>query len=245
MPEFSMNIQTVHPEDNIANVETERAKDLLDLENEITKITTTSESSVAKIVTSDPVLTKSPDGGNKKKTKVQLMEDIRTLENKLGKENRALSRLTREDLESYISQLIEATGKEIQKEQLLQQTGTATGVIDAKTKVQQQIKAELANPMSVSEGSEFLFRFNLVTFYLLEQISTLTKDKTQMDLTGLSDKLIEDKTKILIPIYEKLFREHKVAIEKYGNPAMELLFYTITTAGSVAAANLKKTRQTK
>lgn len=226
----------------------DRANDILKIENclledEVRKI------DAAKEILSQPDPTKDVD--SKKKTKTQLIEDIKTLEHSLGLPPKSISKWTKKPLERYLVELINKAGLELQESQVLGSKSETTieEINTAKDRLVKETKIEMENikkdSLDKNQGAEFLYRMHFTTMYLLERISVMTENKTNVNLTGICDRLEEDKTKILMPLYIQIYKENEEIIKTYGNPGMQLLFYTLTVMGASAAMNIKKKQMNK
>lgn len=241
--------------DNIMNSKmevSEKTIDIISMEEKILNIGKKKDDIIDDII-SDPLHMLDEKGKKKDKTKKQLQDEIKIVEDKLNIRNAPITRLSKPDLEKYLVELIGKLGQKIQENNITKTEQVNESITDdPRVRIQNEIKkqnnelkakietSQDNGNMAVTEGAEFLYRANFMLFYLMERVSVLTEDRVKTNLVGIVDKLEEDKNKILLPIYYKLFREHKAIIQEYGSPLMELAFYAISTMGSVAGENFKK-----
>lgn len=200
-----------------------------------------------------------------KKNRGQLCNDIKTLENALGRQHKGLTKLTKGDLEQYLVDLLEIASKNIQNDYITETTeninvqgsdAVKNNMHDLKQKIREvnikreQQKLESEHNRVVSEfeevnGAEFLYRANFLLLYGLERISCAFEDDLGTNLNGAVEQMEVDKQNILLPIFIKIYRENCEVIKQYASPTLELLFYNVSLLGTQAAANFKKKQPTK
>ncbi len=244
-------------------VELERGLDVLEFEENLKKMNIENDEDANKIANEkDPLRIQNTEGKTVKKTKQKLSDEIKCLEEKLGLQHKPISRWSRMDLEKYLVELIAQCGNKIQEKMMEDKIGNTETVTtkvkldkDGKKKMVETLKTEIdavrnkksgidpkEKKMTLSEqgGVDFLYKVNFLLYYALENGSKITEERTNINLEGLTDQLLEDKENILIPIYKQLYNENKEIIEKYGTALMQLCFYTISTCAVCATTNLKK-----
>lgn len=195
-----------------------------------------------------------------KRTRGQICNDIKTLENSLDKNHKSLTKLSKGDCEIYLMDLMEQTGKRIQSSHIADLSNNIEANINANDAVKSTMsdlkqKIRMAsvkthedntvNPYLMAEeqsGAEFLYRANFLMLYGLEKLSNLYEDDIGVNIDGATSKLEEDKNTILLPIFVRIYRENADIIKQYASPLLELTFYNISLMGGIAAINLKKKR---
>lgn len=230
----------------------DRAQDILNIEQTLIQESTKQIESAKEIINApDPLLTKSENGDTKKKTKGELIDDIKQLEQAMNLPNKAVSRLTKTQLEKYLVELIQKSGEQIQEQALLQNTSqiNAEDIKTAKDRIMYESKSEMdkvkRDNVLHSQGGEFLYRAHFTIMYLLEKASVATEERTNVNITGVCDRMETDKDKVLMPLYLQIYKENEEIIKQYGNPIMQLVFYTLSTCGLAAADNIRKKQTSK
>ena len=237
-----------------------RADEVLEFDKELTSKVDKRDEVVAEIaVAEDPLRT---DNG-KKKSRQQVCDEIKMVEEKLGIKHQGLSRWSREDIDKRLVSLIDQLGKKIQEDTLTEKIGSVDDVNNAKSAIQTEIKKDMerqkrviqvgmeATPETSApvtsdvEYANFLYRSNFIFNYAIENLTRVQHERGSLafSLEGLSDEMASKKED-LMPIYRRLFAENKEFIKQYGSPLMELMFVNLTMASTIANKNaLKKKKQ--
>ena len=262
--EDNIEMETVVPEgkkeETIPEPVLSRADEVLEFDKELTSKVDKRDEVVAEIATSEDPL--KADNG-KKKSRQQVCDEIKMIEEKLGIKHQGLSRWSREDIDKRLVSLIEQLGKKIQEDSLTEKIGSVDEVNNAKSAIQTEIKkdmerqkkviqvgmeaapAQSAPAASDMEYANFLYRSNFIFNYAIENLTKVQHERGSLafSLEGLSDEMASKKED-LMPIYRRLFAENKEFIKQYGSPLMELMFVNLTMASSIANKNaLKKKKQ--
>lgn len=188
-----------------------------------------------------------------KKTKQELLADIKRLELALGKQHKPVSKFSRVQLEQYIVSLLDESARTIQNNdinskldnlKLPKEEAVRNNIEELKQKLREdQAKKGQNGQQSPDECrgyADFLFRANFLVLYGLERVSLMYEDEMGTSLQGASDQMQKDKNDILIPIYMKLYKEYAESIKQYATPMVELALYNVQLMGSTAAMNVKK-----
>ena len=193
-----------------------------------------------------------------KKTKQELLADIKRLELALGKQHKPVSKFSRVQLEQYIVSLLDESARTIQNNDINAKLDNIKMPKDEKLKtnmeeLKQRIREGQAQKPSDQGAAdveskamaEFLYRANFLLMYGLEHVTKAYEDELGTSVAGATDQMIKDKNDILIPIFMKLYKEHADTIKQYASPVMELAFYNVTLLSSSAAINVKKKLEKK
>ncbi len=226
------------PESAVSNKMLDKAVSIVELEDKLNKM-----SEIPNI----------PKESVVKKTKQELLSDIKSLELALGKQHKPVSKFSRVQLEQYIVSLIEESSKTIQNNDISAKLDNLkipkdetikSNMEELKQKLREDQAKKGQNGQQTPDESrgyaDFLYRANFLLLYGLERVSVMYEDEMGTSLQGATEQMQKDKNDILIPIYMKLYKEYADSIKQYATPMVELGLYNVQLMGSAAAGNIKK-----
>lgn len=166
----------------------------------------------------------------KKKTKTDIIEDIRKLEVELGLKPQTDNKLKRMTKQELLKNLANMMNENFHKTQVEEQVKEA--------QEEQKTEAVMNNSKQVATG---LFMMHSLVLEGLEALSINYKSKTQdiALLEGASEKNKAAKEN-LIKVFEQIYLKYNVQIDTYLNPMIQYAIITSSILVSSAAENIKK-----
>lgn len=240
-----------------------KAENAIELENTILKNVGKLDENLENIVSENTENIEINKETGKKKNKGDYRKEIKELEACLGIPHRGLTKLTLDELKEYLAQLLEKAANKMQngviedqidldnKVDYKNETINLT-VSDMKKEIRErknninnnnnnnnnnnQSSGDLVNP-------GLLYQTNLLFLYLIETVTVAHSDVIGTDTKGSVECLKRDKDTILMPIYEKIYRENMDVIEQYAPPMTQLLMYNASILAAQAMANMAKKKE--